>query len=263
MRLFIKESGQTDAETIIFLHAGGISGWMWDEQLEFFHNYHCIVPDLPEHGMGADVKPFTIKGTAELLMGIIKEHTNNQRAHLVGISLGSQIILQLLSKAPEMVESAFISGALIRGNDDEVLLKLLDKTLKLYQPVKNSDFFIKANMRMYNMPKCFFKQYKQSIALVSDYSLERILTENLKFKLPDGLEKLNVPVMVMVGEKDYRIIKKSAIHIVEKLPRAESAMVCNVGHLWNLESPELFNQVLFTWLSDKEPPKEGVSQIRY
>ena len=76
MRLFFKESGQKDAETIIFLHAGGISGWMWDEQLDFFHNYHCIVPDLPEHGMSADVKPFTIDNAVELLMDIIKEHSN-------------------------------------------------------------------------------------------------------------------------------------------------------------------------------------------
>jgi pimeloyl-ACP methyl ester carboxylesterase len=263
MRLFFKESGQKDAETIIFLHAGGISGWMWDEQLDFFHKYHCIVPDLPEHGMSADVKPFTIDNAAELLVEIIKEHSNNQRAHLVGISLGSQIILQILSKAPEMVESAFISGTLIRdNNDDGVLLKLLDKTLKVYQPVKNSDFFIKANMRMYNMPKSFFKQFKQSIAMVSDDSLERILTENMKFNLPHGLEDLDVPVMVVVGEKDYRIIKKSAIKIVEEIPGSKSAMAFNVGHLWNLESPELFNQMLATWLSDREPPKDWISSIK-
>ena len=113
------------------------------------------------------------------------------------------------------------------------------------------------------MPKSFFKQFKQSIAMVSDDSLERILTENMKFNLPDGLEELNVPVMVVVGEKDYRIIKKSAIKIVEKIPGSKSAMACNVGHLWNLESPELFNQMLSTWLLDREPPKDGVSSIKY
>ena len=46
MKLYIKETGQDNQETIIFLHGGGLAGWMWEEQVKAFNDYHCLVPDL-------------------------------------------------------------------------------------------------------------------------------------------------------------------------------------------------------------------------
>ena len=34
----------------MFIHGGGISGWMWHKQVERFSDYHCIAPDSPEYG---------------------------------------------------------------------------------------------------------------------------------------------------------------------------------------------------------------------
>ena len=263
MNLFFNEIGQAGSETIIFIHGLGISGWMWNEQLEFFKDYHCIIPDLPQHGNSKTLNHFTIDDVADSIVEIINEHAHNQRAHLVGISLGAQIVLQILSKTPERVDSAFISGALIsNGPNNEMLLKSLYHTLKVYQPVKNSDFFIKANMRMYNMPKRFYEEFEKSTTSIENKNLEEILRENLTFKLPSGLENLDVPVLVMVGEKDYKITKKSALIIIEKLTEVESAMAHNVGHLWNLESPKLFNKVLYSWLTERKIPVTGVSSIK-
>ena len=108
---------------------------MWDEQLKAFKDYHCIVPDLPEHGLSSELKPFTINGAAELIIDIIKDHGHNRQAHLVGISLGGQIILQILSMDPEVVDHAIISGTLIRRIPyTEELLKLIDYAIKVYEP---------------------------------------------------------------------------------------------------------------------------------
>ena len=85
----------------------------------------------------------------------------------MGISLGAQIILQILSKNPELVDHAIISGTLIqRTTQTESLLKLLDYAIKVYEPVKNTDFFIKANMRTYNMPKYLFDKFKESTLIL-------------------------------------------------------------------------------------------------
>jgi len=48
--LYFKETSKNNDRTIVFMHGGGISGRMWNKQLEAFNDYHCIVPDLPEHG---------------------------------------------------------------------------------------------------------------------------------------------------------------------------------------------------------------------
>jgi len=99
----------------LFLHGGGLAGWMWNKQLEAFSDYHCLVPDLPEHGKSAKVKPFTMRCAAEMIIDIIQNRVHNEKAHLVGISLGAQIIVQILSIAPEVVDHVLISGTLVRS----------------------------------------------------------------------------------------------------------------------------------------------------
>jgi pimeloyl-ACP methyl ester carboxylesterase len=254
MDLYFRETGSKDAETIIFLHASATSGWMWDGQVKEFEDYHCIVPDLPEHGLSIDVKPFTISKSAEVIAEIIRNHASNGKAHLVGISLGAQIIIQILSKAPELVDHAIISGTLVqRISHIDSLLKLLDYTIKVYGSVKNTDFFIKANMRTYNMPKCLFDKFKESTLLIKNDSLNRILKENMIFKQPDGLEKIGVPVLVMTGDKDYKIVKESAEDLLMSFQISEGYIAPNVGHFWNLEDPKLFNWVLRRWITTNSP----------
>jgi pimeloyl-ACP methyl ester carboxylesterase len=252
MDLYMKETGSKNLETIIFLHGSTMAGWMWDGQIKEFGDYHCIVPDLPEHGKSINVKPFTINKSAEMISEIIHNHTSNGKAHLVGISVGAQIIIQILSKTPELVDHAIISGTLVqRTSHIESLLQLLGYAINVYEPVKNTDFFIKANMRMYNMPKYLFNKFKESTLITKHDSLSRILKENMIYKRPHGLEKIEVPVLVMAGEKDYKIIKESADDLLVSLKVSEGYIAPKVGHIWNLEDPILFNHVLRRFITNK------------
>jgi pimeloyl-ACP methyl ester carboxylesterase len=261
--MYFKETGKNSKETIIFLHGGAIAGWMWDEQLNAFNDYHCIVPDLPEHGHSSELKPFTINNAAEQIIDIIRDHGYNGKAHLVGISLGGQIILQILSMNPDVVDHALISGTLIRKIPyNEELLKLIDHAIKVYEPVKDTEFFIKANMRTYNMPKKFLGRFKESTHHLRKDSLERVLKENMLFKMPDGLENIEIPVLVLTGEKDYKIIKESARDLNRVIPISKGYMAPKVGHLWNLEIPQLFNKVLRRWIDDKSL-NEDLLPIKY
>ncbi len=252
MDLYFKETGSRDDETIIFLHGSAMAGWIWEGQLKEFGDYHCVVLDLPEHGKSSNIKPFSINKSAEMISDIIRNNTCNGKAHLVGISIGAQIILQILSKNPELVDHAIISGTLTQNiSRTESLLKLLDYTVTLYEPVKNMDFFLKANMRTYNMPKHHFDKFKESTLHIKNDSLNRILKENMIFEMPDGLEKIEVPVLVMTGEKDYKIIKESAEDLLASLQISEGYIAPKVGHLWNLEDSNLFNWILRRWITNK------------
>jgi pimeloyl-ACP methyl ester carboxylesterase len=256
MDLYIKETGKSNNETIVFLHGDGIAGWMWDKQAEAFDDYHCIVPDLPEHGKSAGIKPFTMKGAAEMIIDIIKNKAHCGKAHLVGISLGAQIIVQILSMAPEVVDYAIISGTLVRSiPPTETFLERLNQLIEVYLPEKNSNLRIKSYMRSYNIPKSLFNKFKESTYVIKQDSSERIIKENMLFKMPDGLRKANVPVLVMTGEKDYKIIKESARNLLNALPNSEGAVALKVGHMWNIENPELFNNVLRRWINGETLPE--------
>jgi pimeloyl-ACP methyl ester carboxylesterase len=258
MSLYIKETGKNNDETIIFLHGEGIASWVWDKQIEEFSNYHCIVPDLPGHGKSAKVKPFSIESSAEMIIDIIKNHAHNGKAHLVGISLGAQIIVQLLSTAPEIVDHVLISGTLVRNFEpSETFLNLLDNLIETYLPDKNKTIRIMSYVRSYNIPKNLRSKFKESTYIIEPDSLNMILKETMLFVMPEYINDVNVPVLVMVGQKDYVIIKESAVDLLNALPNSKGAIALKVGHLWNIENPELFNNVLRAWISDEDLP-DGV-----
>src|SRR5215469_3801079 len=96
--LSVSESGHATSPSICFLHGGGVSGWMWRPQVEALkESYHCLVPDLPEHGRSAGVRPFTIADTALRIARIIRERGHGGHAHVIGLSEGAQVTVQLLS----------------------------------------------------------------------------------------------------------------------------------------------------------------------
>ncbi|WP_414470164.1 alpha/beta fold hydrolase [Methanobacterium sp. ACI-7] len=262
MDLYFKEAGKSNDETIIFLHSEGIAGWMWDKQLEAFGDYHCICLDLPGHGKNAEVKPFTIKGTTDVIIDIIKNKAKNGKAHLVGISLGAQIALQILSVAPEVVDRVLISGALVRNSRPSLsFLNLLNDLIEIYLPDKNKTIRIMSYVRAYNIPKNLRGEFKKSTYVIKPDSLDRIIRENMFFKMPSGLKNTDVPVLVMTGQKDFRIIKESAINLLDVLPNSKGAVALKVGHIWNIENPELFNKTLRAWMADEGLPEGLISNF--
>jgi pimeloyl-ACP methyl ester carboxylesterase len=106
-------------------------------------------------------------------------------------------------------------------------------------------------MRTYNISKDYFDQFQDSTRQISGDALHRILHENLFFMLPQGLEKVDVPVLVIMGEKDYKVIKESAGDLDRALPTSQVYIVPKKGHMWNIESPKLFNHVLRNFLTGK------------
>lgn len=257
MELYINETGKNNNETIIFLHGEGIASWIWDKQVKAFNDYHCIVPDIPGHGKSANIKHFTIQSAADMIIDIIKNKAKNGKAHLVGISLGAQIIVQILATAPEVVGHVLISGALVRSSQPtETFLNLLDYLIKVYLPDKNKTIRIMSYVRSYNIPKNLRSKFKESTYVIEKDSLERIIRENILFQMPSSLKNVEAHVLVMTGEKDFIIIKESAKYLLNKLPNSKGAMALKVGHLWNIENPKLFNKTLRTWITDNKSPEE-------
>ena len=65
--LYTSVHGNPSHSSIVFLHGGGGAGWMWQPQVQALEkDYHLLVPDLPEQGRSADIKPFSIAGSAAL-----------------------------------------------------------------------------------------------------------------------------------------------------------------------------------------------------
>ena len=78
LALQYQEYGDKSAPLMVFLHGGGVSGWMWDKQIQYFNHYHCIVPVLPEHGLNNRKTKFSIYDSAKEIIKLIEEKASGR-----------------------------------------------------------------------------------------------------------------------------------------------------------------------------------------
>ena len=100
MDFHYEEFGNKEGHLLLFLHGGGVGGWMWDQQIEHFSDYHCLVPTLQGHGCRSAGTSFSIEKSAHELIELIEQKRNGKEVHIVGFSIGGQITVEMLSLAP-------------------------------------------------------------------------------------------------------------------------------------------------------------------
>ena len=265
MNLYFQEFGPTNAPTIVFLHGGGVGGWMWQPQIEQLADYHCLVPDLPEQGQSVNAKPFTMRGSAEQVAEFIRTRAHNGKAHVVGHSEGAQITLALLSIAPECVDHAIISSALVRPIPGASLMtpKLIALSYRWFvAPLKNSEWWIRLNMKYAaGIPERYYLSFSQSFKSLTEFGFANVMVENQRFRLPQGLDRVKAPTLIISGKKEYAAMRQSVHDIAAAIPGSQAYEVLHTRnmsvaeeHNWSLTAPELFTQTVRAWITNQSLP---------
>ena len=113
MNLFVRESGPVGAPAIVFLHGGTMSGWSWEPVVQPMQGYRCLVPDLTGFGKSSQQGPFEMDRAADAVAEVIRSQVGSGRAHVVGLSLGAQVGVQLMATEPKLVDRAVLCGTVI------------------------------------------------------------------------------------------------------------------------------------------------------
>jgi pimeloyl-ACP methyl ester carboxylesterase len=78
----------------------------------------------------------------------------------------------------------------------------------------------------------------------------------VKMELPQGV---HAPILVTFGQKEiYMTMANRAARELSRTLPAKEVMAPGVGHVWNLEAPDLFTDTVRAWLTDQPLPKELV-----
>ncbi|MCL2114783.1 MAG: alpha/beta hydrolase, partial [Methanobrevibacter sp.] len=275
--LNFEECNDEKKEAIIFLHSNLLSNWIWKFQKNSFNNHHCIFMDLPEHGKSQIANNFSIKKSAEIIKDYIEKNLKGKKIHLVGIAIGGQIILQLLAKYSELIETAIITGVNLQTpvitniNKDGNLAKLIvdmenekvDQSLAMIKQLKidildkkPSDFIIKGYLAEYGLGKEYLKYLRESINSINEDNLISITEESFKFKIPEidsSYDKNeNSYLLVLYGTKEYPKVKKSAKIIGTHFNNTQIFSVYRSIHLWNIHDYEWFNEVVYEFITKKK-----------
>lgn len=103
------EFGNKNRPHIMLIHGGGNAWWNYLRQAEVLSNkYHVILPTLDGHGEEYETTYISTEDTADKLISYIDENCSGHLFALCGVSLGGQIVMELLSRKPNITKKQLL-----------------------------------------------------------------------------------------------------------------------------------------------------------
>lgn len=241
--MHVEKSGE--GRSVLFLHGGGVSGWMWKPVLTALDGgVRAIVPDLPGHGRSAD-EPYVSHDHAIALLTDLIEQTAPAGLTVVGFSLGAQLAIRLASTPGVPIEAAVIVSAETHPAPMPGLTLWL---LGVSAPLARQEWFAKAQAKQLGVPDELFADYLRDSRAISRDTLVNSVGENIRFDLPAVWSEFRGAATVMVGERERRLMLESARHTHDSLPGSELRIVPGTAHDLPLTRPDAVAEAIRTTL---------------
>lgn len=237
-------------EAIVFIHGLGESALSWQHQIDYFRDkYRVIAMDLRGHGdsFGGETDISMTQFAADVLA--LLDALCIGRAHFVGLSMGGLICQELTKTAQSRMSSLVLSNT--AACVAEGAAGRLPERLAMIDSISMEDmaeFIVRACMpyaydqQVYDSAYNIFSKNRRE-----PYKLATTATFSVDFR--DCLERISVPVLVIVGELDQSTPLAAAQFIHEGIMGSMLEILPGVGHLSKLENPELFNKVVEAFLN--------------
>ncbi len=134
------ELDNSEAPWVVFVHGAGGSSSIWFLQIkEFIRHFNVLLVDLRGHGKSKgivvpkDKHYYDFEDVTRDILEVL-DSLKIEKAHFVGISLGTIIIRNLSEIAPGRVTSMIMGGAIIRLNVRAKILVTLGNMFKRFVP---------------------------------------------------------------------------------------------------------------------------------
>lgn len=101
------------------------------------------------------------------------------------------------------------------------------------------------------------RRYEEQVIISRPGVMQRDLAACSGFNISHQIREIDIPTLVMVGEKDDIITPKMAAQLKESLPRADLAVVKGAHHIPMLEAPTEFSRLLRKFVEWVEQRSSG------
>lgn len=203
-----QEYGFGQKGTIILLHGGGLSWWNYREAAALLQtDYHIILPILDGHA-GSD-RPFTtIEENASEIISFIDEHLGGSVLLIGGLSLGGQILLEMLSQRGDLCSYALIeSAAVIPSKLTNILIA--PAFGGSYGLIRNREF-AKLQFHSLHIDPALFEDYYRDTCQITKEDMIAFMKANTSYALKDSLRGVSAEVHVFYGSRENAEIRRSA-----------------------------------------------------
>ncbi len=227
--MIFKEFGDKNRPVIILLHGGGLSWWSFKPQIESLQkDYFIVAPIIDGHGDDWNNTFISIEKSAERIIDYIKGNCNGKIHAICGLSLGAQIVTEILARDCDITENAVIESALVYPLKMATVL-----TIPLYNlcyGLIKKRWYAKLQAGTLNVSEEMFEAYYKDSSRITKESLINIAKSNGDYSIPPALGKTTARTLILVGEKELPVVKKSAKALHDTINGSYLKVVKNAGH---------------------------------
>jgi 3-oxoadipate enol-lactonase len=251
-RLYYESTGS--GEALVFVHGFTLDRRMWDDQFAAFaEHYRVLRYDL--RGFGKSAVPTDLPYGHEVDLKCLLEYLNIERAHVVALSLGGQIAVEVALQYPEMVRSLVLvdsglAGVAFSEEWDAITGALFEVGRTQGVHAAMQAWFAHPLFEATRANPAVWEQVSQ---IVGEYSGWTFVNHDPAVSpQPPAAERLHTitaPTLVIVGERDVPDFRRVADLLVQGIPNAHKVMLPGVGHMSNMEDPAGLNALVLEFLA--------------
>ena len=202
------EFGKENNNIILLLHGGGLSWWNYEDVAKSLQkDYHVILPILDGHAKSE--KPFTtIEDNADEIIAFIDAHLGGSVFLIGGLSLGGQILLEILSQRNDICKYAIIESALVIPS--KLMYSMIKPAFGSCYGLIQYKWFSKLQFKSLKIKSDLFDRYFRDTCAISKKDMIAFLQANSLYSLKESIKKCTAKVYVFVGGKEKNAMQKSA-----------------------------------------------------
>lgn len=251
-----KESSRKESshQTIIFLHGGESCHLEFSHVTPFLTDYDILLVDLPGHSRSKNI-PFTMKNAINTLTNLIKINAQTGKAHIVGLSLGGFIGLELARQSPDLLLSLWCTGcAPFTGYRQWFIShpRILSSIVTMAGKFATERIFWASFGDVQRIPGLREEvQKNQNLSTMRD-----VFTELSLVTLDRYSEIRGVRIAIVAGGKGDNVqdTMEAGRLLRSGNPECSAFVVRDAIHWWSLQLPEVFARGVRAWIEGCDMP---------
>ena len=240
---------------LVLLHGILQDSRAWRRQLDGLADDFTVVAwDAPGCGYSSDPpETFRLSEYAECLAGFI-DALELESPHVLGLSLGGTFALGLYERRPSLPRTLILASAYAgwAGSlPDEVVVQRLEGCLR--EADLPPEQFIPGWMPGLLTENAAAGLAEELMAMMSQFHPVgyRVMAHSMaEADLRNVLGEIDVPTLLLYGEKDKRSPLSVAHDLHARIPGSTLRVLPGIGHLGNAEAADQFNSEVRTFLKE-------------
>lgn len=228
--------------TVVLLHGGGLSWWSYKDVAEILaQDYHVVIPLLDGHAH-SDCDFTTIENAADEICAYIRKQFGGSVFAIGGLSLGGQILVEMLSRSPDICQYALIESAMVVPMT--LTNRLIAPAVQMSYGLIKKRWFAKLQFKQLHLKADLFDAYYADTCKINRENMIAFLKSNSSYKIKDSLNRCTANVIIAVGGRETHKMKKSAKLLEQAFPKSKRVVFPHYYHGdFSINHPEVYAEL--------------------